>query len=331
MINRLPRTLILSASTLALLAGPLMLPNLPMLSATSAIAGNGNGNGGDNGNGGGGNGGGGGGDHGNSGGDHGNSGGNGGGGSDNGNGGGSDNGNSRASRSETTSAGTDQGGKGQSRGKKSATEAVASVESDTPRERTRNLKAELGGLNSLKRNINGMMNSSDPRMDGIRAFIVASVALEDAEAEAKAANMAFLDARSDYLGLLSELELPGDTTPADLEQQIADFVIPEDNMTTQENEAELAQLELDALTDALDAIETSGLWTALLDAHETAQAEAEDLAKAQEAAGPEAFDEALLMAANKNRRSDDYLTDDIRNWAGNIVDNLVDAYADQQN
>ena len=34
-----------------------------------------------------------------------------------------------------------------------------------------NIHAKLAGLNSLNRNINGLMNSSDPRMVDIRSFI----------------------------------------------------------------------------------------------------------------------------------------------------------------
>lgn len=325
MTSRLHRTLILSASALALLAGPMVMHDLPVLSS-AAIAGNGNGNGngGDGGNGNGSSGG----DHGNSGGDHGNSGSNNGGGNSDGG-----NGNSRASRSAATeTSGSSETGKSSSKGKKGATE-VASTEDDTPRERTRNLKAELAGLNSLKRNINGLMNSSDPRMDGIRDFIVASFALTEAEEEAEAAKKAFLDAREDYRDILSKYDLAEGTTPGELEAQIDALVIPVDDPETPENEgdgADEALLEKQQLEKAL--AELSAQWDVLVAANGVYEDEAGELADAQAKAGPEAFDAALLEAANRNRKSNpDYLTDDIRNWAGNIVDGLVDDYAERQN
>jgi hypothetical protein len=320
MQHRLHRTLILSVSALALSFAPVLLQGLPFSPDSAAIAGNGNGNGGGGGNGG---------DNGNSGG---NGGGNGGGNSDHGSGGDNGGGHGNSAKSSDSAATTGSNGNGNGRSKKGATESVVTADTgESPRAKERNLKAQLGGLNSLKRNINGLMNSSDPRMDGIREFIVASVALDAAEAESAAAIEAFLAAKGDYLDLLDELNLTPDTTPASLREQIDAIVIPEDDPATLdviEGEAELA--EKLALETALTEIEDSGLWTALVDASDAAQAEAEDLAKAQEAAGPEAFDDALLMAANKNRRSEDYLTDDIRNWAGGIVDGLVEDYAETQ-
>jgi hypothetical protein len=326
MTSRLHRTFILSVSTLALLVGPMVMPDIPLLSSAAVAGnGNGNGNGGDGGNGNG-NGGG----QGNSGGDQGNSGNSG---SGNGSGNDGGNGNSRASRNATTETSGSVGtGKGQSRAKTGATE-IASAEGDSPRERTRNLKAELAGLNSLKRNINGLMNSSDPRMDGIREFIVASVALSAAEDEAEAAKKAFLDAQGEYRDILSDYDLPNGTTPAMLREQIDAFVIPVDNPATPEDESEGADealLEKERLEGALVAL--SAQWEVLVAASKTYEDEAEELAEAQEAAGPEAFDKALLEAANRNRKSNpDYLTDDIRKWASNVVDGLVDDYADQQN
>lgn len=304
MSHTIRNTIMLSATALALIAAPVLM-NQTALSDLQAIArDNGHGGGNSDGGGGGGNG---------------NGGGNGG--SENSNAGGNGNG-----------GGGSESKKSEGKAKKVAdTEAVTTTTKLAKATKTKNLNAQLAGLNSLKRNINGLMNSSDPRMDGIREFIVASVALDAAEAESAAAIEAFLAAKGDYLDLLDELNLTPDTTPASLREQIDAIVIPEDDPATLdviEGEAELA--EKLALETALTEIEDSGLWTALVDASDAAQAEAEDLAKAQEAAGPEAFDDALLMAANKNRRSEDYLTDDIRNWAGGIVDGLVEDYAETQ-
>lgn len=40
------------------------------------------------------------------------------------------------------------------------------------KQQNRNLSAELKGLNSLNRNINGLVNSSDPKMDDFRDLVV---------------------------------------------------------------------------------------------------------------------------------------------------------------
>ena len=49
-------------------------------------------------------------------------------------------------------------------------------------DKTKNLNSQLGRLNSLKRNINGLMNSSDPHMADVRAYVQANAALDAAEA-----------------------------------------------------------------------------------------------------------------------------------------------------
>lgn len=76
----------------------------------------------------------------------------------------------------------DKGGKPEGRGKP---ESGASV---------------LKGLNSLKRNINGLMNSSDPKMAGFQSYLLASAALAEfeellatAQGEYDAAETAYLE------------------------------------------------------------------------------------------------------------------------------------------
>lgn len=292
-MRRLHRTILLTASALALLAVPTLAPQLPLLSASAAVAGNGNGNGKGGGNGG-------------------------------GNGGGSSNASDKSSRASQES----KGGEITPKGKKAE---LAETAGESPRQRTRNLKAELGGLNSLKRNINGLMNSSDPRMAGIRSYVMASAALVAAEQAAKLADEALLDARRDYQNLLTDLGLPGDTTPDALEQAIAEFSIPADDPATEIDEAAEAIAARDALISALAGINESGVWTVLVDAYDAAQQAAQDVADAEQAVTPEIFDAALLQAANRNRQSSTYLTDDIRRWADGMVDGLVDAYVAQQN
>ena len=72
----------------------------------------------------------------------------------NGNGNGNGNGNS---------GGSGLGRSNDNRGKSSPAKA--------DKQKNRNLSAELKGLNSLNRNINGLVNSSDPKMDGFRNLV----------------------------------------------------------------------------------------------------------------------------------------------------------------
>jgi hypothetical protein len=65
------------------------------------------------------------------------------------------------------SGGSGSGRSNDNRGKSSSAKA--------DKQQNRNLSAELKGLNSLNRNINGLDNSSDPKMDGFRNL------LDDAE------------------------------------------------------------------------------------------------------------------------------------------------------
>jgi len=61
------------------------------------------------------------------------------------------------------SGGSGSGRSNDNRGKSSSAKA--------DKQQNRNLGAELKGLNSLNRNINGLVNSSDPKMDGFRELL----------------------------------------------------------------------------------------------------------------------------------------------------------------
>jgi len=61
------------------------------------------------------------------------------------------------------SGGSGSGRSNDNRGKSSSAKA--------DKQQNRNLSAELKGLNSLNRNINGLVNSSDPKMDGFRKLV----------------------------------------------------------------------------------------------------------------------------------------------------------------
>jgi hypothetical protein len=62
------------------------------------------------------------------------------------------------------SGGSGSGRSNDNRGKSSSAKA--------DKQKNRDLSAELKGLNSLNRNINGLVNSSDPKMDGFRDLVV---------------------------------------------------------------------------------------------------------------------------------------------------------------
>ncbi|MDA5093151.1 hypothetical protein O2N63_03535 [Aliiroseovarius sp. KMU-50] len=75
------------------------------------------------------------------------------------------------------------GGKPTTKHTKAAPQSSPKPQSAPTVEKPKNLNAELKGLNSLKRNINGVMNSSDPKMTGFQEYIQASADLKELEAQ----------------------------------------------------------------------------------------------------------------------------------------------------
>ena len=69
----------------------------------------------------------------------------------------------------------------------------------------RSVNADLKGVNSLNRSLNGLMNSKDPKMDGFRAFVVASAEYEIALDVLETAVQDFLPNRDAYQLLLDPL------------------------------------------------------------------------------------------------------------------------------
>jgi hypothetical protein len=286
MTFQIGRTLVLSVTAFAMLSAPVLLNQiaLPFVPDAAAMAAKG-GNGGENGSG--------------------NGGGNGG-------GNGSDNGGGK-SRSESAS------GNGQSvgKGKKSSTAGELSTAKADGADKERNIKAQLAGLNSLKRNINGLMNSADPRLAGIRQFVVASAQAEAALADARAAEDALNGAKSDYMALVRELGLSGyaDYSPSALQTRLNQV---ESLLSADPSNADLIA-EQEALAAALPVLEQSPELAAVYDALAAFTAAEQAAAAAGSAANEDSLRAALLMAANENRRSDAYLTDDIMAWANSLL------------
>lgn len=317
------RLLLASCGALALLAAPLAVGGIPHLVSVAAIAagngghGNGGGNGGGGGNSGGGNGG----------------GGNGGG----GNGGGSENA-AHGQNGDVHGPATRSGGASTTENK-GKSEVVASTTSG----KTQNLHAKLAGLNSLKRNINGLMNSADPRMDEIRAFIIASADLATAEAnlaQAKLDAAAAQDAYDSYVAGLVPAPWDGDKTAyadTSLDGLNARLATLNDQLAADPTNTAISD-EIAALTTTIDQVSTSTELTTLGAALQTKAGFEEQVAADTTATSDNALIEALMVAANDNRVSqygDGYVDPALLDWAKQKLGvgdyaGLIDAYIAKQ-
>ena len=300
------KAILLGATALALVAAPMLL-NQTGFSDIAAYAKDGNGNGGGNSDGGGSDNGGGNSDHGNSGGSESNSGGNGNGG--NGNGG---NGNG--------------GGKEK---KVATTEEVTSSTETGKASKTKNLNAQLAGLNSLNRNINGLMNSSDPRMEQIREFIEAGAALEAAQDELAAAEQTLAGLQAAFDEYFATAVSTADLTAYD-----GATVYDDPTLATLTHRLEDLDASILADPTTLEAMDEQEALAAVNDQQGVVDGLAEDVAELETATGEDALKDALIAAANKNRVAaageDAYLTPEIMDWATARLDSLTEAYIAQQ-
>ena len=109
------------------------------------------------------------------------------------------------------------------------------------------MQSDLKGLNSLNRNINGLMNSNDPKMDGFRAFVEASAAqaaAEEALEDVLAENAPVLDS---YGALLAGLGYEAPATAQDY-QALADRL---------NEQANAAEPSIDDFTDENGVVDQS--------------------------------------------------------------------------
>ena len=83
--------------------------------------------------------------------------------------------------------------------------------------KTRPVQASLKGLNSLNRNINGLMISSDPKMNGFRDFVRNSAALERAEGDLLSLEQQYAGLAATLGASLSGLSLEVPTTPEEFD------------------------------------------------------------------------------------------------------------------
>lgn len=208
----------------------------------------------------------------------------------------------------------------------------------------RNLNAQLGGLNSLKRNINGLMNSSDPRMAGIRAYVAAGAKLAQAEQTLASAKTALSAAQAAYLAEAQSFGLnsyDGNTqaySDLSLNALAARLDTLNAALAADPQNAAISD-EIARLGGAIDQLSQSEAYMQL----STVQAEiagAQDTVQGlQTATSDDALKQALLEAANQNRvaetGAENYLTPDILAWARQTLgvgeyQGLIDTYLAQQ-
>ncbi len=237
-------------------------------------------------------------------------GGNSGGNSDNGNRGESNNSNSsrssksnnsNSSRSSKSNNSNSSRSSKASNGNANRTVPKASLhQHPTPETREINLHARLKGLNSLNRNINGLMNSSDPKMDLFREFVMASAGHEQALATFTDAAASF-DADGSYQTLLGTMGLSMPTTAKEYnalfdELTALSTAAAPDPANYPEDAAGAADYETD-----FTAWETSSqdATTALADAEAAAIfAASAEVSEAGESSSEEAMIEAMVAGLN---------------------------------
>lgn len=208
--------------------------------------------------------------------------------------------------------------------KKSADALLASV---GPKEK--NLNAKLAGLNSLKRNFNAYINSNDPPIIEMRAFIEASIAYEDAVKEAADAQKLLDDAKLAFATLAGQIVSNDGAfdytagTVGTMATRLEALNLVDVTLLTAEQVVALDAEKL-ALQSALESEEAKTLAAAETTAAEAETAVAEMAGTADDAA----LTEALLAAANKNRVAeygDAYVDAALLDWAKNLL-GVGDAY-----
>ena len=105
-----------------------------------------------------------------------------------------------------------RGGKPEHAGKRSET-------------KEKNIHAQLKGLNSLGRNINGLMNSSDPKMEPFRAIVLAGAELDGAMQDLLDAQSAYDELGIDFLAALEALGMDAPTTDEEYEALMAELFL----------------------------------------------------------------------------------------------------------
>ena len=232
----------------------------------------------------------------------------------------------------------------------------------------RSVNADLKGMNSLNRSLNGLMNSSDPKMAGVRAFVLASADYEAALDALEAAKEAYQPLANSFQGNLDPLGLTLPNSVAgwdDLEATLAglanapepdpaDYMVEVEVEVPSEVEGEEPTIVTEMVLDEAAyqaAVETWTQTTAaaltaegnLAPAREawTAYAIAFGDAQSKEAAASEAAMIAAIVdglnATGAGPVTEDDITEEMVAWvaarlgAGDDLDGLIDEYIASQN
>ncbi|MEQ1768640.1 MAG: hypothetical protein ABL879_02280 [Devosia sp.] len=201
--------------------------------------------------------------------------------------------------------------------------AASSGEGDVAVHGNGQLHAKLGGLNSLGRNINGLMNSSDPRMESVRTFIVASADLAAAEAAVPGAETAVGTATDAYdsfvagFGLAAYDADPDAYAETSLAALQARLVVLNDTLATDPTNVGAAG-EAASLAAAINAVQASNELSNLLTAQTALDEINSEVAAGLAATSDEMLIEALMSAANDSRLAqygDGYVDPQLLAWA----------------
>ena len=222
------------------------------------------------------------------------------------------------------------GGKVKSKAAKMQEVAALPDEMQAPNAvKQRNFNAKLAGLNSLKRNINGLLNSQSPRMVLIREFVLSEAAYDSAQVDLETATGLLSGAQSAFAAAVDGVTVATDygdasayldPTIAGLETRRAELeglVVSIDPMVDPVGAAAVGA-ELTALTDVL-----SSAGQELTDAETAAALAQEKAATAAAAIDDTALEAALIAAANKNRVAeygvDSYVDAEMIGWARDVL------------
>ncbi|WP_299471456.1 hypothetical protein [uncultured Roseibium sp.] len=205
----------------------------------------------------------------------------------------------------------------------------------SPRLKEKNLNARLGRLNSLKRNYNAYINSKDPHLASVVAFVGASIEFQKASEafdllseDLKTARETLLDS-IDKTGLPEDFDISGLSTQeitvrvaaqiADLEAQISDLKSLDPGSVPDDADPVSDQIEaLQANIDSLNGVVESQTFADLQDAERDIADAETNVAELADSVSDEALRDALAGMINENRV--DAIDDEMVEWAREVLD-----------
>ena len=192
----------------------------------------------------------------------------------------------------------------------------------SPAGKPKNFNAKLGRLNSLNRNYHAYINSNDPHLAAIQAYINDSLAYERLSADLQGLEQDLLTARTLFDGLLQDVDsYDGFAYEGLTSQQLEDRLAELESLDS----AELSDDELTALETERLALETalqSDAYSDFKTAESNYETEKTGLDGLAADVSDEALEEALLAMANENRvreYGDDYVDEEMLDWAKQVL------------